>query len=202
MCFSDAVIDTNGEVLVVGYTLEDTGFPFGNGLIAQYDAGGTLLQRTVFELEDFEEEEIEAIALGPGGDIFIAGSTTSALDGTEPAGSSDAFVARMNDSGAVVWGRLFGGSDDDVFETLHMDASGDLVLGGAVDEEGVLVRYGPDGDELDSRTVENRVHDASLSPGGDLFVAGRLIDPASPDPTFGGIDAVFGRVCPDRVARR
>lgn len=196
--YRDAVINPNGEVLVAGYTLEGTGFPFGDGLVSRYDSSGTLLERTVFELEPFEEEEIEAIALGPGGDIFIAGSTTSALDGTESAGGSDAFVARMDNSGAVVWGRLFGGTDDDIFETLHLDASGDLVLGGATGEDGVLVRYGPDGDELESRTIENRVHDAASSPAGDLFVAGRLIDPASPDPTFGGIDAVLGRVCPRR----
>ncbi len=195
--YRDVVIDTTGDIVVAGFTLEGTGFPYGDGLIARYDADGVLFSEMVFELDSFEEEEIEAIALGPGGDLFIAGSTTSALDGMDSAGGSDAFVARLDAGGALVWGQLFGGPDDDLFETLHVGPAGDLVVGGHVGEEGVLLRYGPDGVELDVRTLDNRVHAAVSSAAGDLFVVGRRIDPTSKDPTYGGIDASVRRICLD-----
>jgi len=69
-----------------------------------------------------------------GNDTFLAGM----FDGTMPAGAQtltsagglDLFVAKLDNTGQVVWAKSFGGSGDDFGPRIGVDGAGDLYIAG------------------------------------------------------------------------
>ncbi|MBI4699861.1 MAG: hypothetical protein HY744_01620 [Deltaproteobacteria bacterium] len=81
--------------------------------------------------KSFGEAGLQAaidVATGGADDIYLVGDFTGSVDfGCGPllsAGARDVFVTRLSPSGAAVWSRRFGGSDDDEAQQVGADAAG------------------------------------------------------------------------------
>ena len=128
----------SGEVYVAGSTTS-TGFPgtsagaqttnagTTDAFVARYNAGLTSLLRATY-YGGTGLDIANAIAILPSsGDIYIAGTTTSAtglpnITGSFGGGDTDAFVVRFDGALSVVMGaRYFGGSGSDSASSLAVD---------------------------------------------------------------------------------
>lgn len=80
-----------------------------------------------------------AIALGTGGDLILAGHFAGPLDfdpgpgvaGLVPTGSSDLFIANFSSSGAFNWVRQIGGPSSETAADLVTDLSGNILVTGS-----------------------------------------------------------------------
>jgi hypothetical protein len=76
----------------------------------------------------------QAVAVGPSGDVVVAGSFTGTADlGTGSlvsAGARDGFVAAYAATGAPLWSRRFGAANDDLAYGVAVDGSGNVLLTG------------------------------------------------------------------------
>jgi hypothetical protein len=70
-----------------------------------------------------------SVASAPNGDLFVAGSTQGSLAGERYRGAGDAFVRKLDASGAVAWTREFGSRGTDVAFAVAADATGVYVAG-------------------------------------------------------------------------
>ncbi len=81
-----------------------------------------------------DKDEAHAIALGPDGSMYVAGTTLSAnFPHTGPglAGGRDAFITRLNPAGsAVVYSLILGGSGDDYALAVGVNAAGEAYVAG------------------------------------------------------------------------
>jgi hypothetical protein len=73
-----------------------------------------------------------ALAVDGSGNVYVGGSSASTWGDPKQghSGSSDAFVAKLNSSGALVWHTFLGGSGDDGGTALAVDGSGNVYVGG------------------------------------------------------------------------
>lgn len=117
--------DASGNAYLTGYTTS-TDFPtarpiqaqlngFQNAFVTKIDPAGTTLVYSTY-LGGSSDDRAYAIAVGPGGDTFIAGSTSSrdfptlAAHFRLPFAKNNAFVTHLNaDGSALVFSTLLGG---------------------------------------------------------------------------------------------
>ena len=176
--------------------------------------------------DDFAEE----LVLHPDGGLVVAGWTWSVGFPVWPAGSAhggaeDAFVARFDDGGVLLWSRLFGGPGNDRAYGVDLvtDGSGDVLVAGLSDpgfpttpgayatnvDGGFVMRLsGSDGaTQWSTQLPGGRIRSVQADLDGTALVAGvaSIILPATPgafDSTFnGGVnDAFAARLSPDGSA--
>jgi hypothetical protein len=137
------VVDAAGFPYVAGFTLS-TDFPTlnavqpnpsggigtGDGFVAEFKPTlASLVFSTYFGGTD--DDDVQGLALGPDGSVFIAGNTTSTyfpLAGAVQSaygGTRDAFAAKLAPAGAsIVWSTYFGGPGYDAAKALAVDANG------------------------------------------------------------------------------
>jgi hypothetical protein len=78
-------------------------------------------------------DHIHAIAPAPDGGQIIAGYTSGSNNGdvtTATHGEDDAWVVKLNSSGAITWSKTFGGSKGDEFRSITPTADGGYILCG------------------------------------------------------------------------
>jgi len=120
----DMLAASDGGYVMFGTTNSsdgDVGFHHGNVFnddlwVLKVDSNGNKLWGTV--LGGTADERAYALAAAPGNGVYVAGATYS-TDGdcTDNHGAEDAFVARLDDSGHVLWHKCLGGSLSDGNET-------------------------------------------------------------------------------------
>ncbi len=138
-----------GDVIVVGST-ESTDFPgttggaqatpgggSADGFVARLSPDlGTLVQATY--LGGSSSDSAGEVAIGPGGDVLVAGGTLSTdfpgtaggAQGTS-GGSADGFVARLPPGlGTLDQATYLGGSGADAITAMALDGSGDVLVAG------------------------------------------------------------------------
>jgi hypothetical protein len=75
---------------------------------------------------------VGGLAVGPGGDLWIAGSFGASLPVGDTAltsvGSQDIFVARLDPTGNPRWSARVGGPEYDAYKGLALDAEGNAIL--------------------------------------------------------------------------
>lgn len=125
--------DGDGNVFVVGNTAGTLPGQFSAGLadvfVVKFDGQGNLLWARQFGSGngDFAND----VAVDADGNAFLAGATYAALPGQVSAGGADAFAAKVDAQGNVVWIRQFGSSDGDTGEGVAVGASGGVVIAGS-----------------------------------------------------------------------
>lgn len=129
----DGVLNDNGTFYCVGTTEGKIGSDPAIGdedffLLAAEPAGSVsvLAQRG-----STGDDDANAVARHPDGDLVICGSTFGDLDGPgSHAGDSDAFVARYTSDGTEVWLNQLGTNEWDVFTDVTVDADGNVYVVG------------------------------------------------------------------------
>ncbi len=78
-------------------------------------------------------DDAQFIAIDGSGNIYVTGSSSSSWGSPVQAfggGGNDAYVAKLNSSGSVVWTTFLGGSGADVGHAIAVDASGNIYVSG------------------------------------------------------------------------
>jgi MYXO-CTERM domain-containing protein len=141
-------IDAAGNVLVAG-DVQSNDFPgtsggaqpvYGGGgdmVIARLEPGLTSLTQATF-LGGPSLESAVAMVVAPSGDVLVGGDASGTFPGTaggaqaSPAGNGDMVVARLNPTLTSLGQATFlGGTALDTLSDLALDASGDVLVGGA-----------------------------------------------------------------------
>jgi outer membrane protein assembly factor BamB len=130
----DVAVDARGDVVVLAMSYSDlaTGASENDGrqspFLLKFSPEGELrwIQR-LGAAEDFSRAQ--SLALDAEGHIYVAGTTTGALDGANQGGR-DAFVARYTPDGLRTWARQLGTPADEEVQDVTLSPRGDvLVLG-------------------------------------------------------------------------
>jgi len=139
-------VDSSGNAYITGDTASDN-FPTKNPMqeseagwidafVAKIDADGSALVYSTY-LGGSDDDFGSGIAVDGSGNAYITGKTRSANFPTKDpiqasnAGSSDAFVAKIDaDGSALVYSTYLGGSDDDFGSGIAVDGSGNACITG------------------------------------------------------------------------
>jgi hypothetical protein len=143
-------VDSSGTVYVTGSTWSSN-FPVENAFqttiagpcnayIARLSSNGNTLMFSTYlggsGCTMSYPESGQGIALDAQGDTYVAGVTSSSnfplLNAVQPQllGSTDAFVAKVNSSGSLLFSTFMGGSGVDVGNAIALDASGAVYVVG------------------------------------------------------------------------
>jgi hypothetical protein len=143
-----------------------------DAFLRKYDPSGTELWTR--QIGGGGADIASDVAVGPTDDIYVVGTTSSALPGQAAAGSFDAFVRRYNSAGDEVWTRQFGTSPGDNARRVALDSAGQVLVVGST--EGALAEHSSAGGfdayvsmfEADGRLLWTR----QFGSGGDDFGMG------------------------------
>jgi hypothetical protein len=137
--------DANGNVYVAGYTggsLDDQTSSGGlDFFVTKYDSSGVkqyTRQLGFAGTVDVQAETYaESVATDTSGNVYVAGSTSGALDGQTRVGTRDSFVTKYNSFGVKQYTRQFGVAGEATFGyAVATDTSGNLFVTGGT--EGAL----------------------------------------------------------------
>ena len=197
------VKDLNGNIYVTG-NFKGTG-NFGNTnansagdndvFLAKYTSEGVLLW--VKTAGSLAGDITTDISIDPSGNILITGYYFDAINFggniLASSGISDVFVAKFDPSGTVLWAKKVGGSGLDIGNSLDIDVSGNVYLGGSFSgsctflgfsnitlnsaggEDGFVAKLDASGNVLWAKSIQGSVIQKSndvLISGTDLFVLG------------------------------
>jgi hypothetical protein len=180
--------DRSGNVFVAGITDSSWGSPVraytarNDAFVAKLDASGKVVWTTF--LGGTGTDNVYGIALDPNGGVYVAG--TSDVSWGRPVApfqaGFDAFMAKLDGSGKLVWNTFLGGSGTDQANGVAADADGNAyVVGSSTDGWGT-----PEGDywagsdafaarlDADGRLLWN----AFLAGNGDDYGRGIALDAA------------------------
>ena len=202
--------DPNGNVYATGYyintsitfdavTLSNSGN--ADAFIVKYDGDGNV--QWARSIGGSGVETGYCASVDAGGNIFIIGSFSSAvisigsftLNNSDPSGTtSDAFIAKYNSSGTLMWAQSVGGVNDDYGRGVSADAHGNVFITGyfnsptvtissttiANDSVGTndafIIKCASNGNVLWAKTIVGGGNDAgasvSVDAGGNAFVTG------------------------------
>lgn len=119
-----------------------------------------------YQLDTFGTTAAYALAVDSNDDIYVGGSTSSAISSTSGfAGGSDALILKLSGTdGALTDSNVFGTSGNDVIRGLAVDGNNDLIA--AVDEAGDASVVRISSSDLTSQTAS--VNFGSLGEGGEI----------------------------------
>jgi len=139
-------VDAAGAVYVAGHTTS-ADFPLVHPLqsnlrgssdiwVAKLDPSGSIAYSTYYGGSSFENGD--ALALGPGGEVYVSGGTGSTdlpgVNGVQrvnAGGFSDGFVAKIAaDGGSVQYATYLGGTGSDELNQVALGADGNLYVAG------------------------------------------------------------------------
>lgn len=119
----------------------------------------------------------EGIATDAMGNVYVAGTVGGNFAAPFAGGFSDAFLRKYDPSGAVVWSRQFGTSDDEQATSVSVDTSGNIFVSGwtrgslnnsnAGAEDAFLRKYDLLGNDLWTRQLGTRGNDVAFGVSAD-----------------------------------
>lgn len=129
-----------------------------------------------------QHDAASAVTTDAAGNIYVGGVTRGALPTQTSAGNGDAFLARYDSSGSVVWFRQFGTTQEDGIRAVATDLAGHVYvagfIGGATSiagTAGLLAKYDAAGNQLWLRQFgaagfSTTAIDADTDPAGNVYV--------------------------------
>jgi hypothetical protein len=129
-------IDSAGNVYITGGTdgaLDGSNAGSLDTWIAKYNNSGVLQWKK--QLGTLADDFSYRVAVDSAGNIYITGDTDGAFDGTS-AGNADAWLAKYNNSGVLLWTRQLGTSSFDSSSDVAIDSAGNVYITGTT--EGAL----------------------------------------------------------------
>jgi hypothetical protein len=133
----DVALDTSGNVYVTGESSATWGSPvrpfagWRDAFVAKLNKNGALEWNTFLGGPTYADYGI-GIAVDTSGNVYVVGySNASWGSPIRPfVGSDDAFVAKLNDCGALQWNTFLGGSGADRGTDIALDTSGNIYVAG------------------------------------------------------------------------
>ncbi len=231
----DLAVDAAGDVWVAGYRPWDCDQGPLEVHLAKYTAAGERVA-----LEEFGghlDDEAKAVAIDAAGNLWVAGTTRSSrccrpFPTVDPlqadnAGGADAFLTRLDPSGAtILYSTFLGGSGDDRATGLAIDPAGRIVIAGVTTssdfptfaptqplpgggEDAFVAILEPDGSRLTFATYLGGSGDDAAArvalAGGSVLVAGTTTSSDLPVAALGPAQpyqAVYGGGSSDAFAAR
>ncbi len=128
------VVDGSGSIYVVGRSSGKWGSPkrsyssSSDAFAAKLDNGGNLTWNTFLGGSGIDNGY--AIAVGGGG-VYVAGMSSATWGSPRRAYSGwDAFAAKLNSNGSMIWNTFLGGSEYDSGHAIAADGSGNVYMAG------------------------------------------------------------------------
>ena len=163
-------IDSSGA-LYVAATFYGPGSGFGLATLTKWASPG---QRAWTATWDSQlTDAARAVALGPTGDLVVAGDTEGIVSG-QSAGGSDAFLSRVAADGRTLWTRQWGTGVTDGAYSVAVDTSGAIYVAGTLGADAFCRKVSAEGQELWTVTWSSPDPDAAfgvaLAEGGVIVV--------------------------------
>ena len=124
------VIDKSGNIYVAGKStgiIETNNFGKNDGFLTKTDSSGNVIWSRQFGTSGEEDEQW--CAIDKSSNIYITGSTTGELNGTNK-GKEDIFVVKYNQEGHLLWSKQFGTEGTDVGKGIYADNAGNVYITG------------------------------------------------------------------------
>jgi hypothetical protein len=179
--------DARNSVFLAGFSIEGPGsLPTGDQdvLIAKLSDTGDILWQKNFGT-DARDSADGGVAVDPFGNIYVAGSTDGVLDG-ESGGSRDAFLAKFDTQGDLLWLRQWGGGLREGGAAVATDVLGNAYLAGSIltpssgavtSSDAFVLKFEPDGDLawewIYDDATNDSIRDITVDAAGDIFAVGR-----------------------------
>jgi hypothetical protein len=119
-----------------------------DGYLIKFNENGTKLWGTYYGGSSSDAARVMRVE--PSGNVYLAGSTTSttgiassgAYQTVYGGGIDDAFLAKFNTSGQLIWSTYFGGIDHDIAEALTIDRDTNVLISGHTSSPGSIATAG------------------------------------------------------------
>jgi hypothetical protein len=188
---SAVAVDGSGNVYVGGYTfglVPTSSKGMRDAFVRKLNASGTTLWTQQFGSSD--NDYVSAMSADSSGNIYVAGMTEGVLGGAS-AGSDDAFVRKLDPSGATLWTQQIGTPGYDDCSGLGMDGKGNVYVVGSTDgafggsnagSRDVYVRkLDPSGASLWTKEIGTAADDSAqgavADAAGNVYIVGGKGDP-------------------------
>lgn len=137
---NDIVIDSLGNIIVVGFTRNPIDFGGGalpiadgnEGFVAKFDTNGTHIWSRAYV--GTNSQDVRGVAVDTANNVLLTGSFQSTVDfgggAFSSAGSSDIFLVKLDPAGNHIWSRAFGSTAPDQGEAVAADSTGAVLLTG------------------------------------------------------------------------
>ena len=139
--FDVAVDQKTSDIVAVGSFRSSIDFGTGtmastggdDGFIAKFDALGQVKWAKRFG--DATSQSAMSVAIGNGGMIYVGGTMSGSVDFGDgiiktSAGSSDAFLVKLDPDGNVVWSRVYGDTASQNLQQVRVTGTGQIVISG------------------------------------------------------------------------
>ena len=179
-------VDSSGNAFISGITDGNLGGTNAGGydaFLAKYDPAGNLLWTK--QLGTSANDSYGAVAVDGFGNAFISGWTRGSLGGIN-MGSDDAFLAKYDTAGNLLWIKQIGTGAWDLSFSVAVDASGNAFISGyttgnlggtnAGNSDAFLAKYDPNGNLFWIKQFGTSADDSSYSvavdASGNAFISG------------------------------
>ncbi|MDD5544887.1 MAG: SBBP repeat-containing protein, partial [Acidobacteriia bacterium] len=132
------VVDGSGNVYMTGESLASWGSPLRafsgfDAFVAKLDSSGNLIWNTF--LGSSADDGGRAVTVDGSGNVYVVGQSFASWGLPLRLHSSeyDAFAAKLDSSGNLIWNTFLGGSGNDVGYAMAVDGSGNVYVAGASD---------------------------------------------------------------------
>ncbi|MHC4562050.1 MAG: SBBP repeat-containing protein [Planctomycetota bacterium] len=179
-------IDGMGNAFIAGWTLGALEGPSAGSFdvfVSKYDPSGT--QQWTRQLGTAEADYGNAVAIDGVGNVYVGGETQGDLAGVG-AGGADAFVAKYDSAGSLLWTRQLGTASADWGAGVAVDGAGNVYVSGGTQGDlgganagggdAFLAKYDSSGSLLWTQQLGTDDGDCSFSVAvsnvGDAFITG------------------------------
>ena len=134
-----------GGVVVTGSTTADlstTAVADGNNdtFVAKYDANGN--QTWVKQLQTLNQNQAAAVSVDTSGNVYIGGQVTGVIGkGQTKVGGSDAYVAKLDSKGNLVYEQQFGTTASDSVAATATASDGSLYVASVQNGHAIVAKY-------------------------------------------------------------
>ena len=121
-------VDNSGNLYLSGVR-DQASDGNGDALLAKYDSQGNLLWSQQLGSAEAEYDYSQAVTTDSIGNVYISGGTNGSLGGGN-AGQNDAWVAKYDSQGNLLWTRQLGTAGNDSSDAIATDSEGNVYLSG------------------------------------------------------------------------
>ena len=138
-------LDPTGGVVIAGTTTADlttTSVSDGNNdtYVAKYDANGN--QTWVKQLQTLNNNQAAAVSVDASGNVYIGGQVTGVIGkGQTKVGGNDAYVAKLDSKGKLVYEQQFGTTANDTVAATATGSDGSLYVASVQNGHAIVSKY-------------------------------------------------------------